>query len=252
MADTVQARWAALAPGMRAYGPADRRARPAVIFFHGCGGVRPRLVEHYARTVVRRGFRAYAVDSYAHRRWSRAFALGFVCTGAAFRGPERAGDVLAAVHGLSRRPEVDASRIMLAGWSHGAWSIMDLMTMPLTRPGEAGLADPNAAPLSGVRALFLAYPYGGVGALSRSRRWLRAPEVLAIAAGRDHVTNPGDARRLHRAARAAGAQVEVWEAVDATHAFDEVGPTVGVMRYNAKLAEEAAARFERFAARTLG
>ena len=251
MAQTVEQRWSALAPGVRVYGPADGRARPAVIGFHGCGGVRPRLIELYARAAVAQGCRVYSVNSYAHRRWSRAYALGLICSGAVFRGPERAGDVLAAVHGLRRRPDVDPSRLMLAGWSHGAWSIMDLMTMPLVRPGEAGLADPDPAPLAGVRSVFLAYPYGGLGALSRSRPWLRKPDVLGVVAGKDHVTNIGDARRLYRAARAAGARVEVWEAAEATHAFDEEGPTVGVMRHHAALSREAVRRFDRFVGRTL-
>lgn len=70
---------------------------------------------------------------------------------------------------MTRRPEVDASRIVLAGWSHGGWAIMDLMTMGWEQPGEAGLADPDPTPLKGLRGLFLAYPYGGFGALSRRR-----------------------------------------------------------------------------------
>lgn len=222
-----------------------------MLLFHGCGGVRPRLVDHYARVAGARGCRAFSIDSFTPRRWSRAFALSFVCSGAVLRGPERAGDVLAAVQGIGRRSDVDASRLMLAGWSHGSWSIMDLMTMPLTRPGEAGLADPNPTPLGGVRSLFLAYPYGGLGALSRSRPWVRAPEVLGIVAGKDHVTSLGDARRLYRAARAAGAKVELWELPNATHAFDEEGGTVGLMRYDPKASREAAQRFDRFIARTL-
>ena len=222
-----------------------------MIFFHGCGGVRPRLIELYARVAVARGCRAFSVDSLAHRRWSRAFALSLICSGAVFRGPERAGDVLAAASGLSRRPDVDPTRLMLAGWSHGAWSIMDLMTMPLVRAGEAGLADPDPTPLAGVRSVFLAYPYGGLGALSRFRPWLRKPDVLGVVAGKDHVTNVGDARRLYRAARAAGARVDVWEAAEATHAFDEEGPTFGVMRHHAELSREAARRFEQFVRRTL-
>ena len=221
-----------------------------MVFFHGCGGVRPRLIELYARVAVARGCRAFSVDSLAHRRWSRAFALSLICSGAVFRGPERAGDVLAAASGLSRRPDVDATRLMLAGWSHGAWSIMDLMTMPLVRAGEAGLADPDPTPLAGVRSVFLAYPYGGFAALSRRREWLRRPAVMGLIPRRDHVTRRADARRLYTTAERGGCETEVWEMDAGTHAFDE--PTTNPpMRHHPEMAAEARRRFAAFLERTL-
>lgn len=234
---------------MRSFGPDDDRPRPAAILFHGCGGIRPHLAQ-YAEAAVAAGARAYVVDSYAARGWSRTFGVSFVCTGARFWGRERAGDVLAAVTALAARPEVDASRLLLAGWSHGGWSIMDLMTMALDTPGQARLAAPDPAALAGVRSLFLAYPYGGFGAMSRNTDWRRSPRVLAILAGRDHVTRPAEARRLYAAARRAGAEVELWEIPDATHSFDE--PTgVPPMRHRPDLLATAAARFGRFLRETL-
>ncbi len=237
-------RWAALSPYIQVFGPEDDQPRPAVLLFHGCGGLRPHL-PLYAATAAAAGVRAFVVDSYTPRGWSQAYGRAFVCTGMRFWGRERAGDVLAALHGVSARADVDAGRLALAGWSHGGWASMDLMTMPLVRSGEAGLADPDPAPLAGVKALFLAYPYGGYGALSQRLPWRRHPRVLALIAGRDHVTQPARARRLHDASRAAGCQVELWELPDATHSFDE--PTgVPPMRHAPDLTAQAVTRFGAF------
>ena len=245
--DTVASRWQRLKPHVTLHGPSGRR--PTVLLFHGCGGVRPHI-EGYARTVIETGARAMIVDSYAPRGWSRSFGLALVCTGALLRGPERSGDVLASVHGAIKDCDADPDGLVLAGWSHGSWSIMDLMTMPLQAPGEAGLADPSPAGLAGVKGVFLGYPYGGVGALSRTRPWVRTPRVLGMLAERDHVTRPVDADRIYQAPRAAGAEMEVWR-VDGTHAFEEQDTGLSPMRYDAELAAEAMDRFRAFVAETL-
>ena len=248
MTDTVAARWAKLEPFVTAYGPDDAQVRPAVILFHGCGGLRPHL-PLYAQAAVEAGWRAFVVDSYAPRGWGRDFALGLVCTGMMLRGPERAGDVAAAVWGLSQRADVDASRLVLAGWSHGSWSMMDLMTMRLDRAGEAGLADPQTAraALAGVVGLGLYYPYVGPGALSRTRAWVRNPAVLAVIARDDHLTSVDNARSLHQRIERGGAEVEVWVA-GGTHAFDE--PTgLGPMQHDPELTEESLQRFKAFLTR---
>ena len=247
--DTLAGRWARLEPHMHAYGPEDSRPRPAVILFHGCGGLRPHL-PLYADAALKAGWRAFVIDSYAPRGWAREFGLAFVCTGLRFQGYKRAGDVLAAVWGIARRADVAADQLVLAGWSHGSWSIMDLMTMPLLEPGEAGLADPDPRALDGVKGLFLAYPYGGYPALSRTRPWLRMPRALGVVARHDHITHHASAARLYEKARAVGAEVDVWE-VDATHAFDE--PTgVPPMRHDPLLTAESVRRFREFLESTPG
>ena len=249
--DTIERRWDMLAPGVRACGPANEEPRPAVLLFHGCAGVRGHI-ETYAQAAAEAGFRAFTIDSYEPRGWSQGYATTFVCSGAMFWGRERAGDVLAAVWGLSQDAGVDASRIALAGWSHGAWSIMDLMTMGLDRPGEASLANPSPDCLSGVRSLFLAYPYGGPGALSRSRPWVRAPETFGVVAEKDHLTAQADALRIFDAPRRHDTDVQLWIA-PGTHAFDAPGHDgfPSPMRYDPDLAGETLQRFTGFLDRTL-
>ena len=215
--------------------------------FHGCGGIRSHLAR-YAEAAADAGCRAFIVDSYTPRGWSRLEAVATVCTGTRFWGRERAGDVLATLRGITARPDIDASRVLLAGWSHGAWTLMDLMTMPLTEPGEAAVADPDPRLLGGVRSLFLAYPYGGFGALTRRRAWLRRPAVLGVLPTRDHVTWAHDSARLYR--RLTDCELEVWTVEGAIHSFDE--PTgVPPMRYDPVLLDEAVGRFRVFLERTL-
>ncbi|MBW8734964.1 MAG: dienelactone hydrolase, partial [Asticcacaulis sp.] len=38
--DTMAERWALLQKGVTVYGPEDDLPRPAVVLFHGCGGLR--------------------------------------------------------------------------------------------------------------------------------------------------------------------------------------------------------------------
>ena len=70
--DTLEARWAMLEPHTTVVGPDDDRPRPAVLLFHGCGGLRDHL-PRYAEAAKAAGWRAFIVDSYGPRGWSRAF-----------------------------------------------------------------------------------------------------------------------------------------------------------------------------------
>lgn len=245
--DTLAGRWAMLEPHVLAAGPEDSAPRPAVLLFHGCGGLRAHL-PRYAEAARAVGVRAYIVDSYAPRGWSRAFALSMVCTGLRLRGWVRAGDLAAAVWGLSQRPEVDGSRLALAGWSHGGWTVMEALSAPCAAPGEMLLRDPEGIDLSGVRAVFLAYPYVGGVATGRLRPWRHQPRTLAVVAARDHLTTVRNAEQVLK--RACGeAAPEIWIA-DAAHAFDE--PTsVGPMRPDEALAAQSVRRFAAFLKDTL-
>ncbi|MDQ8027975.1 MAG: dienelactone hydrolase family protein [Brevundimonas sp.] len=237
--DTLAARWALLEPGVTVIGPDDDRPRPAVLLFHGCGGLRAHMT-HYAEAAKAAGWRAFIIDSWGARGWSRERALMTVCTGLVFRGDRRAGDVLAALDGVSRRRDVDASRVALAGWSHGGWGIMEAMSSE-RHDRMLGLADPGGVSLDGVRAVYLAYPYIGLGALNRMRPWKHCPKTLAVISRGDHLTTVRNAEQVHAMVRNCGADVETWIA-EGTHAFDEPGASAP-MRYHAELATEAIRRF---------
>ncbi len=225
---TLSQRWSMLEPAVTVVGPDDDRPRPAVILFHGCGGLRGHLPK-YAAAAKAAGWRAFIVDSYGPRGWSRQFAMAMVCTGILLHGSQRAGDVLAALLGVSQRPDVDASKIVLAGWSHGGWGIMEAMSSERAA-GMLGVADPGAVSLDGVIGTWLAYPYVGIGAFNRMRPWRT-----------DHLTTVRNAQQVHDMVRNCGADVETWIA-DGTHSFDEP-MTAPPMRYHPELAAEAERRF---------
>lgn len=242
--DSIADRWRLLARSVEHLTPEGPGPFPTVLMFHGCGGVR-RHLQAYARTAVQVGWGALLVDSFEPRGWSRRFAQFLVCTGLMFRGRRRAGDVLAAVVGAASLPGVAADQLVVAGWSHGSWAIMDLWAMPLREPGEAGISDAPSARLDGVRAGFLAYPYVGFASASRGRPWPRPLSLFAVVPRRDHLGSVKRHMKALASAVMAGSDVAVWS-VDATHAFDEPGLSSGVMTYDEALGHEARERFRCF------
>jgi dienelactone hydrolase len=248
--DTVKQRFDRLKPHLQAYGTNDSVRRPAVIFFHGCGGIAPNLLI-YAKAAVEAGARVFIVDSFTPRGWSRKHASAWVCKGLKLRGYERSGDVLAAVAGIRQFPEVDEDRVVLAGWSHGAWAIMDLMTQTLDKAGDARLADPSPKPLDGVKGLFLSYPYINVMARSVTRPWQHKPRTLAVLSLADHLATYNQSVKLIEKLRKQGVDATT-VTVNATHAFDEEGiDRTGIMKYDAEAAEIVLAALKEFMAETL-
>ncbi|WP_428151379.1 dienelactone hydrolase family protein [Brevundimonas sp.] len=242
--DTLAERWARLKPSLVIRRPDGPGPFPVVLIFPGCGGVREHL-HRYAEAAVEAGWMAVTVESFIARGWSDAFVRTFVCTGLLLRGGTRAGDVMAATTFAGTLPDADPTRVVLAGWSHGAWAIMDLMTEKLERRGEAMIADPQHADLSGVVGAFLPYPYVALPARSRFMRWRRALDALVIIPTRDHLAKRADYEKALDHARAAGSDIEEW-VVDATHAFDEPGLTHPKIRHDPEATKEAIRRFVGF------
>ncbi|MFT3998209.1 MAG: dienelactone hydrolase [Asticcacaulis sp.] len=219
MPDTLAERYERLSACTEVFGPDDLMARPALLLFHGCGGVRPHIYR-YAQRAAALGVRAFVIDSLKMRGWGRAHGVSLVCTGLALQGYERSGDVLAAIYGISQRPDVLTDQLMLAGWSHGGWSIMDLMTQPLTKPGEAKLADPDAALIERVKGLFLVYPYLNFPARSLNHGWVFHPPTRVALAKKDHLSPYARSVGVFERLKAEGLPVEI-QGFDSTHAYDE-------------------------------
>jgi dienelactone hydrolase len=246
---TMAERYALLKPHITVYGPNDDRVQPAIVLFHGCGGMRPHI-HIYAKAAAATGIRAYVVDSFLPRGWDRAFAVSLICTGAFMQGYERSGDVLSVLWGLKESGRVDMDNVVLAGFSHGGWSIMDLMTQGLTRPGEAKLADPDASLADRVKGLFLVYPYINFPARSNTKPWVRHPKTFAVLAEKDHLTPVRHAKKVFANVTAAGASVEVLP-MAASHAFDEEDNKGMVMAYDPEAMEASIAAMIKFLGETL-
>jgi dienelactone hydrolase len=241
---TLAERWTRLEPTLVVVRPDGPGPFPTVLVFPGCGGVRSHL-DRYAKAAVAAGWMVVRVESFRARGWSEAFTRTFICTGLLFRGGERAGDVMAAIAGVRSLAGVDPERLVLAGWSHGAWAIMDMMTLPLDGGHEAGISDPETLDLSGVVGAFLPYPYVGFPAASRSHDWKRPLRSFVILPTRDHLATLRLYEKALDHARAAGSGIEEW-VVKATHAFDEPGLTDKHILNDPALTHQAIGKFEGF------
>jgi dienelactone hydrolase len=103
--------------------------------------------------------------------------------------------------------------VRIAGWSHGGWSVGDLMT--LSGP------DDFKRTMTEVEAIRLTYPYCGRPARAPRRDWTWNGKVSLVLAELDVVQPPKGCDPLVQRARAAGNRVDVTVIPGATHAFDE-------------------------------
>jgi dienelactone hydrolase len=184
---------------------------PVVVQMHGCGGVQQRMQRRYAEAALAAGVAVVILDSLEPRGIGRREARLTMCSGLRLRGAERAEDLRIALEWLGAQPWADAGRIAAAGWSHGAWSIM-----------EALAADDGHAGVSALKLAVLVYPYCGPLAHTASRGWgANRPAVLACIGGRDAVVGRLAPRRAIARLEADGLDVELLELPEATHGFDD-------------------------------
>ncbi|MBI1391495.1 MAG: hypothetical protein GC152_02025 [Alphaproteobacteria bacterium] len=215
---------------------------PAVIMFHGCSGYRPAFMAQWGAVAAEAGWRAFSVDSHAPRGIDRDAAMAKVCQGKALLGQERAGDAIAAVNLVAARADVDPARIVVAGWSHGAWTLMDLFAMDIGKRAPASLKhDGVAAPQIAGAILF--YPYCGFGAWSRVQEWTISPPAIAFVGGRDTVVDGPACKATFERLAAVGADIDLVFYPDAEHVFDD--PTLPEY-YGREEASDARARFKDF------
>jgi dienelactone hydrolase len=201
---------ARLAPNLEVVRPTGPGPFPVVVQMHGCGGVQP-LQARYARAARDAGVAAVIIDSLAPRGIGRREAQLTVCTGARLRGAERAVDMLATLHWLQGQPWADTNQVAAAGWSHGAWAIMEAMV--------AASPQDVVAPL---KLTVLFYPYAGFPARTHTHGWGdNKPKIFACLAGRDAVVGRLAPRRALRRLQADGLDIDILDLPDATHCFDD-------------------------------
>lgn len=233
-AQTLAQRIDMLAPAFDVVRPEDDQRHPVVIMLHGCGGRRP-FHDDIARMLAHEGAAAVIVDSFAPRHISRVQAYATVCTGARLQGRERAGDLFAAIAWAREQSWADTSRITVAGWSHGGWTIIDALAM---RSGAemrraTGISDLPTEPLEGVTSALLAYPYAGFATMVGRRDWRVTPHTVAILAGRDYIVGWKKPRAALEAHRLRGAPIDIVFFENATHAFEDDGANDFRVRYDA-------------------
>lgn len=233
---------ATLLPAARIVRPKGGGPFPVVLQMHGCGGCKP-FQAAYAESLAGAGIAAVVIDSFAPRGISTLEGYATVCTGLRLRGAERAADLFALFAWIRVQPWADPKRVLAAGWSHGAWTVMDALALPPTRIADAtGLSDVPEEPLQGLAGAFLVYPYCGAASLSPRHGWRFTPKTTAIVAGRDAVVGahrPGAVLSGLRGAAPDAIDLRVFP--EATHAFDEPEARDPRMRFSPERAAETRA-----------
>ncbi|MBL8551743.1 MAG: prolyl oligopeptidase family serine peptidase [Hyphomonadaceae bacterium] len=241
---SFETRIAALAPHIRIVKPHGEGPFPVVLQFHGCGGVKP-LQGVYAEAAREAGWAACIVDSYAHRNISKTQAYATVCSGLRLQGPERAGDLYAALEWARRQDWADPRRIALAGWSHGGWTAADALSMPRAAAERATKIAPLPEDvLAGVVAAFLVYPYAGIGSVAGAKGWRISPKTCVIVGGKDYVVGKAGPLKLVRRLEMDDVPITSEFFAAATHAFDEEGANDMRVRYDPELTARAIGHYQ--------
>lgn len=219
---------------------------PTVVQFHGCAGYRDDFMAQWADVANKAGFLVIGVDSMGARGIDRETALSSICAGKTLIGQERAGDVAAALSLVAARRDVDLSKIVAVGWSHGAWSLMDYLALAGARRTPPSLK--SAPERVALAAAVLFYPYCGSGTWSRIERWRGTPRTLAFIAGADTIVDGPECRDRMRRIASTGSDVELVYYEGADHVFDDATLVGGEFAayYDAADHADAAERYRTF------
>lgn len=234
---------ALIEPHLKTVYPPGPGPFPAVLLFHGCGGVR-RIMQAYADAAAKVGVAAIIVDSHTPRGIDYEAALAQVCTGRRLWARERAADVHAALAVARDDPRIDSDRLALAGWSHGGWTLLDAFALQASGEAPDGLDEPPQGAFDGVKAVFLVYPYVSGPALARRRDVQPPAPVSAVLVEDDAMASDADAAEVLAAMKRRGATVSWSTLGGVTHGFDEPDHHPdSKLRYDAEATERTRADF---------
>lgn len=179
---------------------------PAVVLLHGAAGVLSIREHTYARQLAAKGVAALVVDAFAARR-DRATSFNerlIEITEAMMLA-----DAYAGLRFLAARPEIDADRVALVGFSYGG--------MAATYAAYAQVAE-RFAP-DGERFVGHAAFYAPCIVSFRDNRATGAP-LLMLYGGRDALVDPMRCGETVSELRSGGAPVEVVVYENAHHQWD--------------------------------
>lgn len=197
---------------------ADRPGpRPAVLLLHGCGGPYAsgpsgdaplsRRMRETAQMLNDEGWHALVLDSLSSRGQRELCTQAFERR--AVRQSNRRLDALGALAWLAARPDVDAARIALLGWSNGGSTVL----------AASNLEHPEVRATSVLPRAALAFYPGCQVELKRGYR-PASPLLLLVGAADDWTP----AQPCIELARRAGADVAIEVYAGAFHGFDGTAP----------------------------
>jgi dienelactone hydrolase len=222
--------------------PAGEGPFPAIVIMHDCSGLGPHSSGapfRWAQELVSQGYVVLLPDSFT----PRGFPNG-VCTlpgkqEKAANGYVRARDAYGALAALRKLPYVDGKHIGIMGGSHGGWSTLAAMYVPMNE--QDPLAD---AKRNGFAAAVALYPrcanrYGAWSTVrqhknfgpvvSHSGVYKPIAPVLILIGEKDDWTPAEDCRQMVEVSRKAGYPLSIIIYPGAYHSFDSYSP----VRFNA-------------------
>ena len=196
------------------FGAPVEAAAPAVVLLHGCGGpygqagqLGARLLDA-ARLLNQHGRHALVVDSLTPRG-QRELCTQHIGQRSITQANRRL-DALGAVAWLAQRPDVDARRIGLLGWSNGGSSV--LAAINARHPAVAA---------AGLQPAFAVAFYPGCEAELKRGFETRVP-LLMLVGEADDWTPAAPCHKLARTGAGHAAQIESY--AGAFHGFDSTAP----------------------------
>ena len=179
---------------------------PAVVILHGASGVQSVRELTYARQFAARGVAALVIDVFGARRDR---ATGFVNRLLQITEAMFLADAYAGLSFLAERPEIDAGRIALIGFSYGG--------MVATYAAYAQVAE-RYAPEGPRFAAHVAF-YAPCIAEFQDSRATGAP-LLMLYGGRDAIVDPERCARVAAELEEGGTPVETIVYPEAVHQWD--------------------------------
>jgi dienelactone hydrolase len=249
---TLDQRAAMLAPAMEYHAPAGGGAAPLVIFASGCGGLNglqgaKTIMKNYAAAATAAGAYVAVFDSFAPRDIGFEESVAWVCSGMRLRGDARAADIIAAEALARQHWNTRFTGVILAGWSHGGWSVMELLSAgpDANHVGNFHIKAPAGSLSPDAVALY--YPYCGLLNSAGRSRWSFDGPLFLLTADAD---SPGAGKTCSDAiahARGNLDGVEAYHFASNTHAFDEDDQVPGsVFTYDPEATRTSLNLFEAF------
>jgi dienelactone hydrolase len=245
-----------LRPHMVVTRPEGEGPFPTALLFSGCDGPRDNMGT-WAGALAARGWASVMVDSHAPRGFTELQLWRLICAGQLMTGAERAGDIAAALAHVRTLPFVDGDRIALIGASHGGWAILEFLSMadhgqvPLTL--ERWPESLAQAPLDGVAAAVLFYPYCGQLSRASRRGWDSRVPVLFLLARGDTIADETDCLKVVEREAGRGLPIESHVYDGVTHGFDQRQKApLSLLAYDPETTEDALARTGAFLDRAIG
>jgi dienelactone hydrolase len=185
---------------------------PAVVALHGCGGLLNRdgeirrREEDWAERLVGAGYVVLLPDSFTAR------GMREICSGRDRKifPADRAEDAAAAAQWLAKQPFVDAKRLGLMGWSHGAMTVLWTVR-------KGFMQGPQFKTAIGL--------YPGCVEIAKLPDWHPGVPLTLLLGEADDWTKPGPCKDL---ARREGFRAVVYP--DAYHGFDTPASPVKVRK----------------------